>query len=1041
MANITKINKSIISSFEFDKKCGFCGYNNYADNQFCGQCGRPFTEHIKNEKEWRYMSVLFCDVMESTVLYSDAHGKEGEEIVSTAIEKYQEICDDVIELYGGYIGNCVGDGIIGFFGYPHAFEDDTKRAVEAGLEIIDRISKFNKELSKKHGFILKIRLGIHSGSVLVGYLKRRTLSLPAVISGLNVNIAKRIGDFSKENSLVCSSKSLKNVDKYFEYESIGSKKIKGLNDGFEIYRIISQKKKESSKEDPFSNAFGDKHPIIGRNHEILVLKGLWQQAQMKRGQFVTIKGEAGIGKSRLIQALKERLNMSHWYSAECTSYTQHSAFYPLTQAILKMMKIEEPDQPQTKMKKLETSLHSVGIQLAGNLPLIANFLDIPLQGTYRLPLEQQKNDQVRAVSRWLDAFCQNNAIVLVIEDLHWCDISTLAFLTHLSKILPSMKCMLVLSYRPDFYPELRPYIKPTNLNLQPLWQNAAAKLVEILLSKNTVSEKLINYVASKSDGNPLFIEELAKMIEDDEISFENQEEVEQKIPNSLHELLTMQLARIGEAKELAKLASVMGRRFSYNLIKIVSLWDKEKLDFMLDVLIRQGIVVEDETEYAAHRFFIFKHSLIQNASYEMLLMSEKKQYHKDTAYALIETFPEVLENKPEIIAQHLSSAHIYDEAIKYWILAGKRAEKRYTYQEGINYLRKGLNYIDFVIDDKKSQKLELMLQLALGELLMIAHGWGDTAVEKSFLRAKKLCKILKDTSELANVLIGLHSFHQNRGDMNASQKISNQLVELAEQSKDLSFMLEANEALGSCLFSQGKFKEARSYLEKVLEMAPKGSQTKPIRKYGQTDVRILVMCDLAELYIFMGKTDQAFYLMDEALNLSDRLNEPFSTIYTLGYYAYLRHIEGDSNSAFEKAQAALMYAKKYGFSYWIAKMMLIKGWCLAENVDRNKGISMMRESIVDLKKTGGDQYSLYGQVMLAEQCMKANLPHEAFDILETVLDIVKERNLNFFLPKLYLLKSDLYNLLGNKDDAETMALLAQKIIKEQDAKIFLNVAD
>jgi class 3 adenylate cyclase/tetratricopeptide (TPR) repeat protein len=712
-----------------------------------------------NEGERRQLTVMFCDLVDSTPLSAQFDPEELRDLIRV----YQHACSAVITQFNGHIAKYLGDGLLVYFGYPLAHEDDAQRALRTALGIIAAIRTLNADHGRtaKMPVSLKVRLGIHTGLVVVGEMGGGEFLEQAAIVGETPNTADRLQKIAEPDSVVISGATYQLVRGLFDCELLGARALKGLSTPIQVYRVL----RETQAQSRFDVAMqAGLTPIVGRENESAILSERWEQVISGEGQVVLLSGEPGIGKSRLVQAFKERIatEPSRWLECHCSPYHQNSAHYPVIDLLQRLLQFESLDDSPVKLSKLERGLRKYNLPVADYLPLIALLLSLPVPEEYprlTLTLEAQKEKTHLAIQSWLLAIAEAEALVLLFEDLHWADPSTLELLGHVLDQVPTTRLLLVLTYRPEFAPPWPVRSHFVSIALTRLPRIQAEAVIRNVSGGKPLPPQVLEQIISKTDGVPLFVEELTKTVIESDLLQERDGSYELTgplpplaIPSTLQDSLTARLDRLGSVREVAQLAATIGRDFSYDLLRAICPLDDPTLrDAMAalvdaEVLYRRGVMPQA-------RYF-FKHALIRDAAYESLLKSKRQQIHSRIARVLEEEFPAVVETQPELIAHHYTQAGLAVQSVPYWRKAGEQALQQSAFDESINHFNKGLSLLPEWRDrssaqprEHKSGELRCALLLAIGEAQR--RGGQPTTAQQTMIRSIHLAQELASADLIA----------------------------------------------------------------------------------------------------------------------------------------------------------------------------------------------------------------------------------------------------------------------------------------------------
>ena len=680
--------------------------------------------------------MLFCDLVDSTTLASQLDPED----LRAVVQAYQEACAKVIARFEGHIAQYLGDGLLVYFGYPLAHEDDAQRAVRAGLGIVEAMRGLNARLEQERGVRLAVRLGVHTGLVVMGEVGSGT-RLEQLALGETPNLAARLQNIAAPNTLVISAATLPLLGGFFTCQSLGTPLLRGFAQPLDVYQVLYERMARSRLEAVGSTGLT---PLVGREQEVGLLLQRWAQVKDGIGQVVLLSGEAGIGKSRLVQVLKEHVaaEPQAWLTpCQCSPYHQNSALYPIIDLLERVaLRFDREESPEQKISKLEGLLVQYGLPLAEAVPLFAALLSLPLTAAY-VPLamapEQQKQKTLQALLAILLRIATRQPVLFVMEDLHWVDPTTLEFLTLLVDQGPIAGILALWTFRPDFSPPWTGRSHLTQVTLPRLPRQQAMEMTGRVAHGKALPAEVVEQVVAKTDGVPLFVEELTKMVLESGLLQEREDRYELTgllpplaIPTTLHDSLTARLDRLATVKGLAQLGATLGREFSYELLQAVSPWDEETLQRGLHQLVEAEFLYQRGLPPQAT--YLFKHALIQDAAYQSLLRSTRQQHHQRIAQVLEERFPDLCETQPELLAQHYTEAGLTAQAIPYWQQGGQRAIERSAYVEAISHLRRGLELFNTLPDAAERAQQELTLQLALGAPLLAVKGHGAREVEQTY---------------------------------------------------------------------------------------------------------------------------------------------------------------------------------------------------------------------------------------------------------------------------------------------------------------------
>jgi class 3 adenylate cyclase/predicted ATPase len=1001
----------------------------------------PQPPGVHREAERRQLTVMFCDLVGSTALSEQLDPEELREVVSA----YHEACAGAISRYGGHTAQHLGDGLLVYFSYPAAHEDDAQRAVRTGLEILAALSSLNERLpatiKARLPHPVQVRIGVHTGLVVIGEIgsseKRENLAL-----GETPNIAARVQGIAEPDTVVISAVTQRLVQGLFECQDLGPQTLKGISTPLSLYRV----KAESAAQSRFEAAVGaGLTPLVGREEELGLLRRRWTQAKEGAGQVVLLSGEAGIGKSRLVQTLKEQVVTEGATRLEfrCSPYHQNSALYPIIEHMQRLLQFQREDTPHAKLAKLQQALSHYRFPQPDTTPLLAALLSLPHPGdcaplTFSPQKQKQKTQEILVA--WIVEEAEKAAVYCAWEDLHWIDPSTLEVLTLYLEQAPTTQVFTVLTCRPDFIPPwgARSYL--TQLTLSRLGRPQVEAMVEKVTRGKAVPRAVMQQIVSKTDGVPLFVEELTKMVLESGLLTEADDHYELSspllplaIPSTLQDSLMARLDRLAPVREIAQVGAVLGREFSYELLHAVSLFDEAMLQQGLQQLIDAELLYQ--RGLLPQATYLFKHALVQQTAYQSLLKSRRQQLHQQIAQVLEAQFPDTKETQPELVAHHYTEAGLNAQAIPYWQRAGERAHQSSAYVEAISHLTKGLELFKTLPDALGRTQQELALQLALGRVLQGAKGLAAPEVGQAYSRAQELCRDVGETPQLFWVLAGLSAFYMTRAEYRTAHELILQGLTLAQHLQDPALLLQAHQGLGGCLCMCGEFAAALKHFDQAIAL------------YNPTQHRLLAFPKVysqnlgARALLALGYPAQAQKRNHEALTSARELPRPFERAYSLFHTATFHLYRREGLAAQELSEEALTLATELGFSMILAWATITRGWALAEQGKVDEGIAQMRQGLAAFRATGAELSRPAWLGPMAEACGKVGQVEEGLSLLAEALEAVHKTGECLSEAELYRLKGSLTlqsRVQGQKsqicDEAEASFQQAIEVARRQSAK-------
>jgi predicted ATPase/class 3 adenylate cyclase len=938
----------------------------------------PGAVRSRPEAERRQLTMLFCDLVDSTVLASQLDPEEWREVVRA----YQDTSAKVIARYEGHIAQYLGDGLLVYFGYPLAHEDDAQRAVRAGLGMVEALGQLNMRLKQDRGVELSVRVGVHTGLVVVGEIGGGTRQEQLAL-GETPNLAARLQGLAAPNTLVISAATLPLLGGFFACQSLGTHRLKGFAQPLEVYQALHESMARSRLEAAGSTGLT---PLVGREQEVELLRERWAQVKDGLGQVVLLSGEAGIGKSRLVQVLKEQVatESQAWLTpCQCSPYYQNTALYPLIDLLERVaLRFEREESPPQKLRKLEGFLVQYGLPLAETVPLFATLLSLPLTADY-VPLtvspEQQKQKTLHALLTMLLRRAAQQPVLFVMEDLHWVDPSTLELLSLLVDQGPTARILTLLTFRPDFSPPWTGRAHLTQMTLPRLPRRQAMEMTGRVAHSKALPAEVVEQVVAKTDGVPLFVEELTKMVLESGLLQEQEDRYALTgplpplaIPTTLHDSLMARLDRLATVKGLAQLGATLGREFAYDLLQAVSPWDEGTLHRGLHQLVAAEFLYQQGVPPQAT--YRFKHALIQEAAYQSLLKSTRQQYHQRIAAVLEGRFPEIVETQPELVAQHYTEAGLGAQAIPYWQRAGQRTIERSAPLEAISHFTTGIALLQTLPETPARTQHAVTLHLALGAALQMAKGIAAPEVEQAYTQAYAWCQRVGETPALVPVLFGLWRFYHSRAQFHRARELGETLLRLAQRAYDSTLTVIARYALGATWLWLGALPAARLHLEAGIARYTPDQRHALVFRMGQ-DPGVTCRLYASMTLWLLGYPEQALARLHEALALAHALAHPYSLAWARCMAAFVSQCRRDVPAVHQHAEAAVALATAQGFPLFAAYGTSLRGWALALQGQGEAGLAQLRQGIAAQRATGAALFVPYSCTMLAD--VSAHLGHTA----------------------------------------------------------------
>jgi len=980
---------------------------------------------------------MFCDLVDSTILAERLDDEEYREVMRA----YYDACTEVIRRHEGHIASYQGDGLMIYFGYPHAHEDDAERAVRAGLDVLTKIEReLNPMLAARSGTRLSGRIGIHTGSVVVGDLGGAGREALAI--GETVNLAHRLQSTAAPNTVVISGAALELVRGIFIIEELGSQWLKGVGLPIVTYRVL----RPSGVRSRLDGAAGTLTSFVGRRTELGILFDRWERAQEGDGQAVLITGEAGIGKSRLVLALREQLSDQPllWIECRCSPYTVHSAFQPVIELIERALALQAVDTPAEKIEKLERALEVAQLPVTQTLPLMRELLSIPASPATSSPgmsAELKRRTTLQALVAWSVALSQRQTVLILVEDLQWCDPSSLELLGLMIEESPRARLMIVGTAREDFSAPWPPSSNVTILPLNRLTKRQAREMVEVLTPGRAMPEDVMELIVGRSDAVPLYLEELTRMMMESQLLADRDGQWrlrgpigELVIPATLRDSLMARLDRLGAAKAVAQRGAVLGREFSYALLAAASGMDEQILRRELTHLVDAGLVFQRGQPPGT--VYTFKHALIQETAYRSLLRRTRQEIHARVAQALADQREKVVDAPPEVLGRHYEAAGLPDQAVAQYQRAGARAAARSANEEATNHLRRAIALIPALPEGPDRDGREGLLHIALGLSLIAARGYAHPETGAVFERARRLCEALRDPARRAAAFLGLSVFNTIRGELQRGVDLARAQLAAAREMSDTNHLLLAHVQIAVPELYQGKFASSLAHCEEAIAIYDPSRHGSQAHNYG-ADQGVAALANSGWSLWYLGYPDRGLARAREAVTLARTLRHSFTLAFALFDESVIHWLRRDPAAQLASAEEAITISEAHGFPLWLGVARVLRGGARAVmQQDVGGAVAEVSEGLALTAKTGARAGAPGLLAVLAEAHRAAGQTTEAMAAVEMGLRVAGETGQPHWDAELYRLKAEILisQSAGEAVEAEALFRHALEIAQAQQAR-------
>ena len=995
------------------------------------------------EAERRQVTLLVCggDLFNSKEYLEDLDAEDQAQV----LRSFQDACERSILPLRGRVLQCNQQGLLACFGYP-ACEDAALNAVRSGLGIVDEMRLVGEHVRHKHTLDLNPWVGIHTGQAVVEE-SEDSVSLAGEVR----NVVVRLEDAAEPGQVICSEATHRLLRGQFNCASLGHKKIKGASQPIELFQVLGVGDVWNSVEAAAPDGLT---PLTGRDLEVSLLKDRWEQAQDGMGQVVLLVGEPGLGKSRLVHTIKCHVqSQTGTYPTElhlspssvlpvhespivewrCSPHFQNTGLFPVVEFFERILGFGRDDTPSGRFDRLVRHLGEYELARPDFVPLLASLLSLPL-GAHYLPLGlspvREREETFLAMMEWLRAYSSRRPVLLIIEDLHWVDASTLEFLKRFVAEGLHERVLTLLTFRPEFQTPWPAVAHQTSLALSRLNRRQVGDLMRRKMNGD-VSDALVQRIFDRTSGVPLFVEEFTKLMQESGVVGKGdagagiEKLLGREIPATLQDLVMARLERMDCEREVAPLAATLGREFSYELLAAVTTLDEPALQAELVKLVRAEILYPKGRPPGCT--YVFKHALLEDALYNSLIKAQRQQFHRRIAEVLESQFRSNVETQPELLARHMTEAGLTEKAIGYWLQAGLRSRERSADIEAIGHLTKGLALLDALGESPERDAQGLQLLMALGMAYQTVNGWATDQAGLAFRRARVLCERIGQATELFAVLWGIWGWHLLRGELRLCMDLAAEGLDFAEQYPDPGMRREALFMPGLTMLYRGDFSGARDHLQQSLALGDNPEQHRAWTVHTGQNSAVTHRCYLFLALWHLGYPDQALRLSEETVALARRIGHLFSLDYSLHHCGWL-YLQSRLPARLKAAaEEEITIAAEQGFALWHASGMFFQGAGMLLEGERDRTMPLLVKGLQAWQATGAKLTLTYQFGALGEAYTQQGCFEDALQALEEGLALAEKNDERCHEAELRRLKGELLLVQSRDHDATAEECFQQAI--------------
>jgi class 3 adenylate cyclase/tetratricopeptide (TPR) repeat protein len=970
--------------------CPHCRAANGDGAQFCNQCGARLVadgaQGAAFHGERRQLTALFCDLVGSTEL-AKAHDPEEYHDI---IRDFVRCCTAAVEPFGGHVAELRGDGALVYFGYPKSHGDEPERAVRAALGIVDAVSR----TAASRGLPLRVRIGVATGLMAID---ETILDKPAIV-GEAVILAARLQEIAEPDTVVISALTHELAGGFFDVADLGGRELKGFHEPVPAWRVTGTKIIPSRFK---AHHLSMLSPFVGRARERGIILDGWQRAKRGAGSVIAILGEPGIGKSRLIRSVRDELRLeARALEYFCSPYQMTTSLYPVTDRLARLAGFRADDTPERRVELLRAVLAAAGPGYAPHFPWFAAVMSVPVEGIApTVTPEQRKQKMFDALLWWVTGHAARSPQLLILEDAHWCDPTSVEFLQAIADRVGTLALLVIVSVRAPYEAAWMKHPSVTQHTLDRLDDREASEIVAGISRDQALPPELVEQILKKTDGVPLFIEEFTKMVLGAGTGAQSVD-----LPATLQDSLAARLDQLAPDKQAAQCAAVIGREFSFDVLRAVAPLAPAVLEQSLARLVEAGFISAHGPP--SERRFLFRHAMVRDAAYESLLKRDRRQIHGAVAAALERLAPRQTNQNAELLAHHYTEAGEIQQALKYWGIAALRAIQKSANLEAIQHTSRALDLIATLPDSRERRMQELGFRFLAGGAYWAVKGFSSTEVEQLFLRALELTEEVGNAEQSVIALRGLFGCYYARGELARAFAQGERIAALAERSGSQADRTIGHMQKGSILFWRGEHAAARRELESAIA-AYNPAQHRARLLSTQIDPGANARYHLGWTLWVSGLPDQALTMAQRAIDQGRDIAQPLTLAMALFWGAAVKLSCGDIEGAAAATAELRDVTAEYHIRYLSAVTLVLEGGLLIERGETGAGIERLHLALAEFERQQAGLGRPWTMALIAEGCRRLGRVSEGLGMIEAAFAVARANDEMVWAPELHRLKGEL----------------------------------